>query len=100
MPNDIIASATTTMLASIDAHYKDDKDKLRLIKELGLTLLNSPPKKNQPKLDFLNFGWECMKKSNDPHSFLESAIVLVDFAIKNLNGNSVNVFIKEIFQKL
>jgi hypothetical protein len=41
-----------------------------------------------------------MKKSNDPHSFLESAIVLVDFAIKNLNGNSVNVFIKEIFQKL
>jgi hypothetical protein len=46
MPNDIIASATTTMLASIDAHYKDDKDKLRLIKELGLTLLNSPPKKN------------------------------------------------------
>lgn len=41
-----------------------------------------------------------MKTSNDAHMFLECAIVLVDFSIKNLNSNSVNVFIKEIFQKL
>ena len=32
--------------------------------------------------------------------FLECAIVLVDFSIKNLNAGSVNVFIKEIFRKL
>lgn len=41
-----------------------------------------------------------MKVSNDADGFLECAIVLVDFSIKNLNSNSVNVFIKEIFKKL
>ena len=88
------------MIHCIKNDFSDDKDRLRLIKELGLTLLKSPPKKNQPKLDYLNFGWECMKNSNDAHTFLESCIVLVDFSIKNLNSNSVNVFIKEIFKKL
>jgi hypothetical protein len=62
-PSDIIASATTTMLQCIKEHYPKDSDKLKLIKELGLTLLKTPPKKNQPKLDYLNFGWECMKES-------------------------------------
>lgn len=62
-PSEIIASATTTMLQCIKEHYPKDSDKLKLIKELGLTLLKSPPKKNQPKLDYLNFGWECMKES-------------------------------------
>lgn len=41
-----------------------------------------------------------MKISNDAHLYLESAIILVDFSIKNLNSGSVNVFIKEIFAKL
>jgi len=41
-----------------------------------------------------------MRVSKDAHLFLESAIVLVDFSIKNLNTVSVNVFIKEIFKKL
>jgi len=41
-----------------------------------------------------------MKKTNDANVFLDCAIVLVDFSIKNLNANSVNVFIKEIFRKL
>jgi len=41
-----------------------------------------------------------MKDSKDAHLFIECAIVLVDFAIKNLNAGSVNVFIKEIFKKL
>ena len=60
-PSEIVASATTTMIMCIKDHYTEEKDRLRLIKELGLTLLKSPPKKNQPKLDYLNFGWECMK---------------------------------------
>lgn len=88
------------MIMCIKDHFTENKDKLILIKELGLTLLKCPPKKNQPKLDYLNFGWECMKLSESPHLFLECTIVLVDFAIKNLNSNSVNVFIKEIFKKL
>jgi hypothetical protein len=88
------------MIVCIKEHYKKNKDQLRLIKELGLTLLKSPPKKNQPKLDYLNFGWECMKVSTDANAFLDTAIVLVDFSIKNLNANSVNVFIKEIFKKM
>jgi len=99
-PSEIIASATTTMILCIKDHYPKEKDRMILIKELGLTLLKSPPKKNQPKLDYLNFGWECLKNSVDAHGFLECAIVLVDFSIKNLNANSVNVFIKEIFKKL
>ena len=99
-PSDIIASATTTMLLCIKDHFPSDKDALILLKELGLTLLKTPPKKNQPKLDYLNFGWEQMKKTNDANVFLDCAIVLVDFSIKNLNANSVNVFIKEIFRKL
>lgn len=88
------------MLSCIKDHYTDNTDRLRLLKELGITLLKVPPKKNQPKLDFLNFGWECMKHGQDANFFLDCAIVLVDFAIKNLNPNSVNVFIKEIFRKL
>ena len=99
-PAEVIASATTAMIMCIKDHYTLEKDRLRLIKELGLTLLKTPPKKNQPKLDYLNFGWECMKTAQDPHLFLETAIVLVDFSIKNLNATSVNVFIKEIFKKL
>lgn len=41
-----------------------------------------------------------MKITQDAHAFLDSAIVLVDFAIKNLNASSVNMFIKEIFKKI
>ena len=41
-----------------------------------------------------------MQKTDDAHVFLDCAIVLVDFSIKNLNANSVNIFIKEIFKKL
>lgn len=46
------------MLMCIKDHYTKDNEKLLLLKELGLTLLKTPPKKNQPKLDYLNFGWE------------------------------------------
>lgn len=101
-PSEIIASACTTMLGCIKDNFPehDQKYQLILLKELGLTLLKSPPKKMQPKLDYLNFGWEQMKITKDAHAFLDSAIVLVDFAIKNLNASSVNMFIKEIFKKI
>lgn len=40
-----------------------------------------------------------MSKSTNPESYMDCAIVLVEFAVKNLNANSVNMFIKEIFRK-
>jgi hypothetical protein len=83
----------------VKENYQSDSDKLQIIKEMGLAFLHSPPKKNQSKLDFLNFGWECMNKSKDPDLYMDCAIVLVEFAIKNLNSNSVNLFIREIFKK-
>lgn len=98
-PSEIVASATTAMIMQIKDNFPSDSDKLLLIKEMGVTLLRSPPKKNQAKLDFLNFGWECMNKSSDPDQYMDAAIVLVEFAIKNLNAGSVNIFIKEIFRK-
>lgn len=45
-PSEIIASATTTMLLCIKDNHPKDRDTLVLLKELGLTLLKSPPKKN------------------------------------------------------
>lgn len=98
-PSELIASATTTLIMCIKDHYTDSDEKLMLIKEMGITLLRSPPKKNQSKLDFINFGWECMNKSTNPETYMDCAIVLVEFAVKNLNANSVNLFIKEIFRK-
>ena len=96
----MIASATTTtLLPAIKEHFVSEDDRLMLNKELGMTLLRSPPKKNQSKLDFINFGWECMNKAQKPEVYMDCAIVLVEFAIKNLNQGSVNMFIKEIFRK-
>lgn len=95
----MMASATTTLIKAIKEHYIDENDKLILVKELALTLLRSPPKKNQSKLDFMNFGWECMNNATKPDLYMDCALVLVEFAIKNLNQNSVNLFIKEIFRK-
>lgn len=45
-PSELIASATSTMIAAIKDHFVTEDDRLSLIKELGLTLLRSPPKKN------------------------------------------------------
>jgi hypothetical protein len=45
-PSEMIASATTTLMISIKDHYPNIDDKLLLIKEMGITLLRSPPKKN------------------------------------------------------
>ena len=98
-PAELIASATSTLIAAIKDHFLSEEDKLPLIKEMGMTLLNSPPKKNQSKLDFINFGWDCMNKATKPDVYMDCANVLVEFAIKNLNQTSVNLFIKEIFRK-
>lgn len=98
-PSELIASATTTLISAIKDHFITEDDRLSLIKEMGLTLLRSPPKKNQSKLDFINFGWDCMNKATKPDLYMDCGNVLVEFAIKNLNQNSVNLFIKEIFRK-
>ena len=98
-PSEIIASASTALMMAIKEHYTDPNEKLILIKEMGMAFLRAPPKKNQSKLDFLNFGWDCMNLSNNPDAYMDCAIVLVEFAIKNLNSQSVNLFIKEIFRK-
>ena len=98
-PSEMIASATTTIMTAIKEHFLSEDERLVLIKEMAMTLLRSPPKKNQSKLDFINFGWECMNKASKPEVYMDCAIVLVEFAIKNLNQNSVNMFIKEIFRK-
>lgn len=50
-------------MVQVRENFSSDKDQLELIKEMGLSYLRSAPKKNQSKLDFLNFGWECMNKS-------------------------------------
>ena len=70
-----------------------------LIKELGLALLRSPPKKNKAKLDFINFGWERMGLTQNPDKYMDCSIVLIEFSIKSLNQSSVQTFIKEIFKR-
>jgi hypothetical protein len=70
-----------------------------LIKELGLALLRSPPKKNKSKLDFINFGWERMGATQNPDRYMDCSIVLIEFSIKSLNQSSVQIFIKEIFKR-
>jgi hypothetical protein len=56
-----------------------------LIKELGLCLLRSAPKKNNVKLDFINFGWETMGKTQNADRYMDCSIVLIEFSIKTLN---------------
>ena len=68
---------------------KSINDQLLLIKELGLALLRSPPKKNKSKLDFINFGWERMGLTQNPDKYMDCSIVLIEFSIKSLNQNSV-----------
>lgn len=99
-PSEIIASATTTLAHTIKEDFKDNvDDQLLLIKELGIALLRSPPKKQQPKIDFINFGWDTMGKTSNPDRYMDCSIVLIEFSIKNLNQNSVQMFIKEIFKR-
>ena len=66
---------------------------------LGLALIKSTPKNSALKLNFLNFGWENLAKTKDPSVFMDVAIVLVEFAIKNMKSESVNMFISEIFKR-
>ena len=63
-PSDIVSVAVTVLAMSIKNDFDGRiDDQLLLIKELGLALLRKPPKKNEIKLDFINFGWETMGKT-------------------------------------
>jgi len=99
-PSPIIAAATTTLMKSVkeDFNGKVD-DQLLAIKEMGLALMRSAPKKDQIKLDFINFGWDTMGKTKNADRYMDCSIVLIEFSIKNLNQASVSIFIKEIFKR-
>ena len=99
-PADIISVAVTIITLSIknDFAAKVD-DQCMLIKELGLCLLRCPPKKNQVKLEFINFGWETMGKTKNADRYMDCSIVLIEFSIKSLNQGSVQIFIREIFKR-
>jgi hypothetical protein len=99
-PGEIVASATTSLIVAVKEHHPVNEDKLKLLKEMGINLLTSPPKKQQPRLDFINFSWETMSTASNAEKYMDCAIVLTEFAIVNLNPDSVNIFIKEIFRKL
>lgn len=64
-----------------------------------MALLRRPPKKPEIKLEFINFGWETMGRTQNPDRYMDCSIVLIEFSIKSLNQQSVQVFIKEIFKK-
>ena len=99
-PSDIVSVAVTILIMSVKEDFKDQvDDQLTLVKELGLALLRCPPKKNQFKLDFINFGWERMGLTQNPDKYMDCSIVLIEFSIKSLNQGSVQVFIKEIFKR-
>ncbi len=99
-PAEIISVAVTIITLSIKNDYaaKVD-DQLMLIKELGLCLLRSPPKKNNVKLEFINFGWDTMGKTKNADRYMDCSIVLIEFSIKSLNQASVQTFIREIFKR-
>jgi len=40
-----------------------------------------------------------MAQATKPEQYMDCAVVLVEFAIKNMSSQAVNLFIKEIFKK-
>lgn len=87
-------------MTSIKEDFSNNCDEqLVVLKELGLTLLRNPPKKDQAKLDFINFGWDTMGRTQNAEKYMDASIVLIEFSIKNLNSASVSIFIKEIFKR-
>jgi len=97
-PPEIVSQTVTTLIQTIKDCYQGD-DRIQLVKEMGVQLIRQPPKKSQSKLDFLNFGWECMNAAKNPDVYMDCAVVLVEFAIKNMSSQAVNMFIREIFKK-
>lgn len=85
MINSINADFTMDPAATQVVKDKSINDQLLLIKELGLALLRSPPKKNKSKLDFINFGWERMGLTKNADRYMDCSIVLIEFSIKSLN---------------
>ena len=85
-PAEIVSVAVGVIMKSIKEDYVNRvDDQLLVIKELGLCLLRSPPKKNNIKLEFINYGWECMGKTSNAERYMDCSIVLIEFSIKSLN---------------
>jgi hypothetical protein len=85
-PSEIVSVAVGVLAKSIKNDFEGRiDDQLLLIKELGLALLRQPPKKNEIKLEFINFGWETMGKTQNPDRYMDCSIVLIEFSIKSLN---------------
>ena len=85
-PSEIVSVAVGVLAKAIKNDFDGrTDDQLLLIKELGLALLRQPPKKNEIKLDFINFGWETMGKTQNPDRYMDCSIVLIEFSIKSLN---------------
>lgn len=99
-PSEIISVAVGVIQGSIKTDFVNRfDDQLVLIKELGLALLRCPPKKAALKLELINFGWETMGKTQNAECYMDASIVLIEFSIKSLNQDAVQVFIKEIFKR-
>ena len=79
-------------------HFDLD-DRLQLLGSLGKALIQSKPRRSELKLQYLNYSWDQLSKTSNPILFMRVAIVLTEFAIKNMRAESVNTFISEIFKK-
>ena len=90
------------MIKTIQQDFSNEEfidESCGIIKELGMALLRTAPKKSQAKLDFINFGWDRMGQTKNPDKYMDCAIVLIEFSIKSLNQASVQTFIREIFKR-
>jgi uncharacterized spore protein YtfJ len=74
-------------------------DRLNLLASMGRALIRSKPRRSELKLQYLNYSWDQLIKTDDSLLFMKVSIVLAEFAIKNMRAESVNTFISEIFKK-
>ena len=74
-------------------------DRLNLLASMGRALIKSKPRRSELKLQYLNYSWDQLTKTDDSLLFMKVSIVLAEFAIKNMRAESVNTFISEIFKK-
>jgi hypothetical protein len=79
-------------------HFELD-DRLRLLGSMGKALIQSKPRRSELKLQYLNYSWDQLTKTQNSLLFMEVSVVLAEFAIKNMKAESVNTFISEIFKK-
>ena len=97
-PSNIIQKYANDILEEIKM-FADDRERLILVKSLGIVFIKNKPRSNSLKLGYLNYGWDQLSKAKDAVLFMDVATVLVEFAIKNMKQQSVNNFITEIFKR-